>query len=136
MSAPRWIAKDAEKARRQKAAKAHHDALVARHAETRAERDAFRMEQEAAKRRRQVKPKRMTIATAEVERPVFSDDELRAVLAKASDQPTHLPYPEVMALREHGFTRQVHGDDARYPVPIFKGDVLTEAGERWMLKRR
>ena len=128
--APRWIEKDAGRARRQAAAKAEHDALVARHAAERGEREAFRAEQERAKRSR-AKPKRLTIANAPPLRPDYSDADLAKVLAAASDQPTHLPYPEVMALRERGFTRAIWGDDPRYPVPIYKGDVLTAEGEAW-----
>lgn len=128
--APRWIEKDAGKARRQVAAKAEHDALVARHASERAEREAFRAEQERAKRARS-KSKRLTIANAPALRRDYTDAELARVLAGASDDPAHLPYPEVMVLRERGLTRAVWGDDPRYPVPIYKGDVLTDAGRAW-----
>lgn len=82
-------------------------------------------------RRRPAKPKRLTIANAPPIRPDYSDADLARVLASASDQPTHLPYPEVMALRERGFTVAIWGDDPRYPVPIYKGDVLTAEGEAW-----
>ena len=129
--APRWIEKGAGKARRQAAAKAEHDALVARHASERVERAAFRAEQEEVVRRRPAKPKRLTIANAPPIRPDYTDADLARVLASASDQPTHLPYPEVMALRERGFTVAIWGDDPRYPVPIYKGDVLTAEGEAW-----
>lgn len=135
MMAPRWIEKDAGKARRQAAAKAEHDAAVARHASTAKERMAFRAEQEEAKRRRPAKPKRLTVANAPPLRPDFSDDELARVLSGASDVPAHLPYPEVMVLRERGLTRSVWGDDPRYPVPIYKGDVLTDDGRAWMTDR-
>lgn len=132
MTAPRWISKDAGKAKRQAEARAHHDALVARHASTAKERAAFRAEQEAGQRARSVKPRRLTIATATVERPDYTDDQLRTAMAGASDAPASLPYPEVMVLREKGLTRAIWGDDPRYPVPIYKGDVLTEVGRAWM----
>lgn len=135
--APRWIEKDAGKAQRLKAAKAEHDALVARHASSRVEREAFRAEQEEAVKARSIKPRRMVLTSGAVERPAFSDGQLAEALSRADPvEPRILAYPEVMTLRERGFVRPVAGDDPRHPVPIHKGDVLTDEGAAWLKTKR
>lgn len=134
--APRWIEKDAGKAKRMKAARAEHDALVARHASSRVEREAFRAEQEEAVKARSMKPKRMALTAGVVERPAFSDDQLAAALSRADPvEPRTLAYPEVMVLRKRGLVRPVTSDDQRHPVPIHKGDVLTDEGAAWLKAR-
>lgn len=135
--APRWIEKDATKAKRLKAARAEHDALVARHASSRVEREAFRAEQDEAVKARSMKPKRMVLTAGVVERPAFSEDQLAAALSRADPfEPRILAYPEVMTLRERGFVRPVTSDDPRHPVPIHKGDVLTDEGAAWLKTKR
>lgn len=135
--APRWIEKDANKTKRMKAARAEHDALVARHASSRVEREAFRAEQEEAVKARSIKPRRMVLTSGAVERPAFSEGQLAAALSRADPvEPRVLAYPEVMTLRERGLVRPVAGDDPRHPVPIHKGDVLTDEGAAWLKTKR
>lgn len=135
--APRWIEKDATKAKRMKAARAEHDALVARHASSRVEREAFRAEQEEAVKARSRKPKRMALTEGAVERPAFSEDQLAEALSRADPvEPRILAYPEVMALRDRGLVRPVTSDDERHAVPIHKGDVLTDEGTAWLKTKR
>lgn len=134
--APRWIEKDASKAQRlAEAKKAAHDSWVTRHASEKPLRKAFEAEMiEENKRQATGRPVPLRPGTRKL--PDLSDAELAKGIASADPlEPRHLPYPEVMVARERGLCRSVMGDDARYPVPIHKGDVLTEAGAAWLAKQ-
>lgn len=132
MTAPRWIERDASKAQRLAEAKKAHDRRVAVHVSEKPIRKAFEADMiEANKRQATGRPVPLRPGTRLL--PDLSDAELAKGIASADPlHPRHLPYPEVMVARERGLCRSVLGDDPRYPVPIHKGDVLTEAGAAWL----
>lgn len=130
---PRWIEKDATKAQRlAEAKKAAHDSWVTRHASEKPLRKAFEADMiETHKRAATGRPVPLRPGTRAL--PPVSDDQMAVLLSGAdAEAPRHLAYPEVMVSRERGLTRAVWGDDPRFPVPVFKGDVLTEAGAAWL----
>lgn len=126
---PGWIKKESGKAEATARAKAEHDAWVKRAMALDKERKAFHAEKPASPAktmRRGMKPGTRAL-------PALSDGDLRAALAVATtDQPRHLTYPHLLILRERGYTVPVWGDDTRYAVPIYRGDLITEEGKIWL----
>lgn len=131
---PRWIDQQSTKAERQLKAQAEMAERHRRHAVDLTEIKAFRRQQDddiAA--RDKAAPRAMRPGTRRL--PDFSDEILRQALGKASATlPRMLDYPHLLIFRERGFTRQVWADAGagEFGAPSYRGDVLTEVGERWL----
>lgn len=132
---PRWIDQQIGKAERQRRAKLAHDQWVERHKSEAVERRAFEAELKVEARNRE-RPVIRAARPGERRLPDLSDEELRVALGRADRAiPRHLDYPHLLMLRDRGFTRMVWADvgaAGEFGAPTYRGDVLTEVGERWL----